>query len=122
MVAPYALVVEDDPDVAFIFQRALQDAGYQADVVATGHKAQARLVFTTPDLILLDMHLLRLSGRVVLRQIRGQRRLDGVRVIVATGETLTGEEYRGEADYVLVKPVGYEKVRELAESLLPLAI
>lgn len=122
MAPPYALVVEDDPEAAFIFQQALQDAGYQTDVVATGHKAQARLVFTTPDLILLDMHLPRLSGTVVLRQLHGQRRLEQVRVIVATGDDQSGKQYAGKADYVLVKPVGYEQLRELAASLMPTAV
>lgn len=122
MAAPYALVVEDDPEVAFIFKQALQDAGFQADIVETGHRAQARLVFTTPDLILLDMHLPRLSGKVVLRQLRGQRRLDHVRVVIATGDEGAARQYQHLADKVLVKPVGYEQVRELAASLLPAAV
>lgn len=100
----------------------MQDAGYQADVVVSGHKAQARLVFTTPDLILLDLYLRRLSGDVLLRQIRGQRRLDRARVIVTTGDDQPAEEVTEEADYVLVKPVGYEQVRELAASLLPITV
>lgn len=121
MAAPYALVVEDDPEAAFIFKQALEDAGFQADIVDTGHRAQARLVFTTPDLILLDMHLPRLSGKVVLRQLRGQRRLDNVRIIIATGDERAARQYAGWADQVLVKPVGYEQVRALASSLLPAA-
>lgn len=122
MTAPYALVVEDDPEVAFIFKQALEDAGFYADIVETGHRAQARLVFTTPDLILLDMHLPRLSGKVVLRQLRGQRRLDNVRVVIATGDESAARQYAELADQVLIKPIGYEQVRALAVSLLPTTV
>ncbi|MGH2581763.1 MAG: response regulator [Anaerolineales bacterium] len=86
MALPYALVVEDDPLVAELFQRALQDAGYQADVLENGHRAQAQLVFTTPDLIVIDLLMPTMSGGVLLRQIRGQQRLWHTRVIIATGD------------------------------------
>lgn len=122
MAPPYALVVEGDPEAATLFRRALQDAGFQADVVANGHKAQARLVFTTPDLIIMDMVLPRISGSVLLRQIRGQRRLDRARLIVTMAEDQVNDEVAGEADYVLVKPVGYDQVHELAAALVPTAV
>ncbi len=117
-LAPYALVVEDDRDVAHIFSQALQDAGYQTEVVATGHKAQARLAFNNPDLIVLELHLPQISGEVVLRQLRGQRRLHRAHVVVATGDAQAAQGYGEFADQVLVKPVGYEQVRQLAESLI----
>jgi len=117
-LGPYALVVEDDREVAHIFEQALRDAGYQTEVVATGQKAQARLAFINPDLIVVDMHLPQVSGDVVLRQLRGQRRLHRAHVVVATGDAQVAQDYGQFADQVLVKPVGYEQVRKLAESLI----
>lgn len=122
MGAPFALVVDDDPAVAQLFQKALQDAGYQAEIMENGHKAQARLVFTTPDLILLDLHLPSLSGEVILRQIRGQQRLGRTRVVVTTGDGDAASRFGSQADRVLVKPVGYEQVRKLAESYLTVSV
>lgn len=116
--APYALVVEDDHDAAYIFRQALQDAGFHTEVVANGHKAQARLAFNNPDLIVLDLHLPQVSGDVVLRQLRGQRRLARAHVVVATGDAGAAQHYGEFADQVLVKPVGYTQVRQLAESLI----
>lgn len=115
--APFALVVEDDPEVAFIYQQALRDAGYQAETVATVHKAQARLVFTNPDLIVVDMHLPQVSGDVVLRQLRGRQRLHRTHVVVATGDEEAAAAYEQFADQVLLKPVGYEQMRRVAENL-----
>lgn len=118
MANPYALVVEDEPLVAELFQRALQDAGYQAEIMDNGHKAQAQLVFSNPEIVLLDMNLPSISGSVLLRQIRAQRRLSGTHVVVVTGDKESAKLLAGEADQVLVKPVGYEQVREVAERYL----
>lgn len=113
MSAPYALVVDDDQAVAEIFQRALQDCGYLAEVMDNGHKAQAQLVFTTPDLVLLDLHIPNLSGDVILRQLRGHLRFANTRVVIATGDAGAIPRFSGLADQVLLKPVGYEQVRQL---------
>ena len=118
MANPYALVVEDEPLVAELFKRALQDAGYQAEIMDNGHKAQAQLVFSNPEIVLLDMNLPSISGSVLLRQIRAQRRLSGTHVVVVTGDKESAKLLAGEADQVLVKPVGYEQVREVAERYL----
>jgi DNA-binding response OmpR family regulator len=118
MTTPYALVVEDEPLVAKLFQRALQDAGYQAEIMDNGHRAQAQLVFTSPQIVLLDMNLPSISGSVLLRQIRAQSRLSSTHVVVVTGDKQAAGELSREADQVLVKPVGYEQVREVAERYL----
>jgi chemosensory pili system protein ChpA (sensor histidine kinase/response regulator) len=122
MAAPYAMVIEDDPRVAELFQRALQDAGYQAEIMENGHKAQARLVFTTPDLIVLDMHLPSLEGTVLLRQIRGQQRFKNVHIVVATGDQHAAASYAEQVDHVLLKPIGYEQLRSIAENYLSVEV
>lgn len=122
MDKPYALVVDDDQAVAELFQRALQDAGFQTEILENGHKAQACLVFKTPDLIVLDLHLPSLSGEIILRQIRGQQRLGHTRVLVTTGDRVAAERFAGLADEVLVKPVGYEQVRQTAEKYLSVSV
>lgn len=115
MSIPFALIIDDDRSVADVFQHALQDAGYQAEIMDNGHKAQARLMFTTPDLILLDLHIPNLSGEIILRQIRGQQRLGHTRVVITSGDASAIQSFEGLADAVLLKPVGYEQLRRLAE-------
>ncbi|MBX3047459.1 MAG: response regulator [Anaerolineales bacterium] len=122
MSAPYALVVDDDQAVAEIFQRALQDCGYRADVMEGGHKAQAQLVFTTPDLVLLDLHIPNLSGDIILRQLRGQLRFANTRVVITTGDASAVARFAGLADQVLLKPIGYEQMRELAQHYLSVSV
>ena len=119
MTAPFALVIEDDADAAQIFKTALQDAGFVTEVFSNGHEAQARLVFTTPELILLDIHLPSLSGEVLLRQLRGRKRLANVAVLIITGDPEAVERYQSEGYQALLKPVGYEALRTIAEQLIP---
>jgi DNA-binding response OmpR family regulator len=122
MVMPYAMIVEDDPQVAELFQLALRDAGYNAEIMDNGHKAQANLMFTSPDLVLLDLHLPSLDGAVLLRQIRSQLRLVHTRVILVSGDSQMAERYAGQADKTLLKPIGYEQVRRAAEELVPISV
>lgn len=122
MSAPYALVVDDDQAVAEIFQRALVDCGYVADVMDSGHKAQAQLVFTTPDLVLLDLHIPNLSGDIILRQLRGQLRFANTRVVITTGDASAVSRFAGLADEVLLKPIGYEQMRQLAQKYLSVSV
>lgn len=122
MGTPYAMVVEDDPQVASLFQKALQDAGYRAEIMDNGHKAQAKLVFNTPDLVLLDLHLPSLDGGILIRQIRTQTRLVHTRVVLVTGDGALAQRYLEYSDATLVKPVGYEQLRRVAEELIPISI
>lgn len=118
LTAPFALVIEDDAHASQMFQTALQDAGYVTEVFSNGYEAQARLVFTAPELILLDIHLPGLSGEVLLRQLRGRNRLANVAVLIVTGDPKAAERYQFEGYQALLKPVGYEAIRTIAEQLL----
>ncbi len=90
------LLVEDNPADIKITQRALResDVGVDLVVMRDGEEAVDYLLrrgahaadpdWRSPDLILLDLNLPRLSGREVLAQIRSQRALAIVPVVVLT--------------------------------------
>lgn len=120
MASPYALVVEDDPQLADLFKIALQDAGYQTEILDNGHKAQVSLMFTAPDLVLMDLHLPSLDGGVLLRQIRSQARLVHTRVMLVTGDENGARRLTDQVDSLLFKPVGYQQVHQVARDLMPL--
>ncbi len=96
MIRPYALIIEHRPELARRLAHQLDALGYQTQVVATGHEAQARLNFTNPDLVLLDASLPTLPAPVVLRQINGQPRLAHTRVVLLVEDPalrMDGVEY-----------------------------
>ena len=116
---PLALIIEDDPDLATIFAKALQAAEFEAEIIRDGQTARARLADTQPAVVVLDMHLPHVSGEAILRQIRADARLAKTRIIVATADALMGEKFQEDADLILLKPISFGQMRDLAKRLRP---
>jgi two-component system, OmpR family, response regulator len=66
------LIVEDDSMLADALAGALGDAGYAADVLASGEDADRALATETFDLAILDIGLPQLDGFEVLRRLRAR--------------------------------------------------
>ncbi len=113
-----ALVVEDDSYLSDVFSKAVQKAGYAVEVVTNGKVARERLAAVAPAVVILDLHLPEVSGTDLLMEIRADERLTKTRVIVATGDPYLANNLRPMADLVLIKPVGYVQLRDLAKHLL----
>ena len=56
-MSPTALIIEDDEDMGTIFAAAMQQAGYETEVIADGRAALSRLQEIVPDMVVLDLHL-----------------------------------------------------------------
>jgi CheY-like chemotaxis protein len=90
------LLVEDNPAEVLITQRALRESAFQVEltVVRDGQEAMDYLLHQgtfastpparSPDLVLLDLNLPRLSGREVMVQIRAAPQLRKLPVVVLT--------------------------------------
>ena len=101
------LVVEDDPTIAEPLRTGLRREGFEVALVGTG---AAALAADECDLVLLDLGLPDLDGRVVCRWLRER---SGVPIIVVTAR---GDEIDrvillelGADDYV-VKPFGFREL------------
>jgi CheY-like chemotaxis protein len=110
------LIVEDDQDVAELYDRVLQAGGYATEITRTGEAALARLAVTVPHLVLLDLNLPpHVSGIDVLHHIRADPRLSSTRVIVITGHLDLADSVRDQADRLLLKPVDVNQLSEVVE-------
>lgn len=114
-----ALVIEDDQDAAAIFAEALQEAELKPEIIRDGQAALERLAEVTPVLIALDLHLPHVLGRDILRHIRADTGLSDTKIIIISADPLMADSLREEADLVLIKPVSYRQVRDLAARLHP---
>ncbi len=121
MSNPIAWIVEDDDDLANIFAEALQAARYDTDIIRTGDRAMARLKTGMPDVVVLDLHLPGESGMEILKQIRADAHLARTRVIVASADPVMAESLNDQADLVLIKPISFSQLRDLANRLNPQA-
>ena len=103
---PLAFIVEDDEDASVIFSGALQEAGFECEIIRTGDKALTWLAEMVPAMVVLDLGLPGVSGAEILRQIRADARLAKIHVIVATAYPDLAADLQEEADMVLFKPIG----------------
>jgi len=112
-----AYVIEDEVQLAMIYVKALEQAGYKTLSIHNGQEAFDRLnaLNSGPDLIVLDLNLPLLSGKDILRFIRRDARFIRTRVILATADpaAVIGE-IEAKSDIVLLKPIGFTQLRELA--------
>ena len=117
MSTPFALVVEDDIDLSTIFAEALKAAGFRVQVIRDGQKAAEQLTSVAPDVVVLDLHLPQVSGEELLDRIRTDERLVATRVVVTTADARMAEMLHEKADLVLVKPISFTQLRDLAKRL-----
>ncbi len=118
---PEALIVEDDPTQAEIFTMALEQAGYVVTHLADGAEAVTYLDAHTPAIVVLDLNLPHVAGAEILHHLRQQPHLVHTRVMLATANPRMAEEIAEESDLVLLKPVSFSQLRELARRLRPTA-
>ena len=116
---PLAYIVEDYRDTVTIFQGALEMAGYEVEAAYDGAVAQKRLTEIVPTLIVLDLHIPSVPGDIILRQIRADERLKETRVFLATADANMASQLRDDAELVLLKPIGFSQLKELAERFRP---
>jgi CheY-like chemotaxis protein len=115
---PFALVVEDNEDQADIMAKALEVAGFEVEIIASGTQALARLEAVVPDLVILDLNLPGISGTGVLLQIRADPRLAEISVIVVTVEPQAADTVKHLANLVLDKPVDFMNLYNLAACMV----
>jgi CheY-like chemotaxis protein len=126
------LLVEDDPDDVTLTQRAFEEAGFvnPLHVVSDGEQAIAylggdgayadRRRHPFPILVLLDLKLRRVSGFEVLAWLRAAPGLRRVPVVVLTSSRQSPDidrAYDEGANSYLVKPVGFERLLGLVQTL-----
>ena len=105
------LVVEDDPRVARLVERALSEAGHRAETAPDGADGLTRAQTGAFDVVVLDVMLPELDGLTVCRTMRQQ----GVRtpVLLLTARDAIPDRVRGldaGADDYLVKPFALEEL------------
>ncbi|MCX5771743.1 MAG: response regulator [Candidatus Hydrogenedentes bacterium] len=118
------LLVEDNPGDARLTVEALKEAKVSNGlyIVEDGiqameflHKEGEYVDAPTPDLILLDLNLPRMSGQEVLAEIKEDPVLHSIPVIVLTtsqAEKDVLEAYDLHANCYVVKPVNFEQFLE----------
>lgn len=117
MNKPLALIIEDEFDLATIFSEALKAGGFITRVIGDGAEALEELKATTPDVLILDLHLPHVSGKEILAHVRADSRFAETKVLVATADAHMGDMLDAQADLVLLKPISFMQLQILAKRL-----
>ena len=112
-----ALIIEDDADLAIIFAEAIKAAGFETQIIRDGRIALTQIVTSAPSIVVLDLHLPNVSGATILDKIRTDARLTQTLVIVTTADARLADMLQTKADLVLVKPISFGQLRDLARRL-----
>jgi len=116
---PIGLVIEDNPDQNLVFTMALNKAGFSTESIYNGTDAQRRLKEIVPQIIILDLHMPDVDGNIILAQIRSDKRLSRVNVVLATADAVFADALQAEAELVLLKPVSFSQLSDLASRFNP---
>jgi two-component system cell cycle response regulator DivK len=114
---PLVLIVDDNEQNAKLARDVLRAAGFRTIEAVTGAEAIARAAADRPNLVLMDIRLPDIDGAAVARQLKGDPRTAGIRVVALTalasqeaGEWLADAGFDG----YLEKPI---RVREFPDEV-----
>ena len=104
---PFVLIVEDEDALSTLLEYNFEKEGFETDVAADGEEALLLAAERTPDLIVLDWMLPKLSGVEVCRRLRRRKETAKTPVIMLTArgdetDRITGLDF-GADDY-MIKP------------------
>ena len=119
MSLPLALILEDDPKLAELYETVLEQCRYETRIIESGREAQQSLNSIVPSLILLDIHLPYVSGMEILEQIQTNDNFSATTVIVMTADLYTVKELTGQIEHVLLKSHGIARLRDIATRVHP---
>jgi CheY-like chemotaxis protein len=112
------LIVDDDADDVELFCEAVNEIEPDAECItaANGEDALKKLlnIKHLPDFIFLDLNMPRMDGRQCLDELRKDKRLKKIPVIIySTSSTQrdTDETSKLGATYFLTKPTSFQKLK-----------
>jgi CheY-like chemotaxis protein len=122
------LVVDDEPNVRTYLAQILRDAGFQVVTASDGDEALALIRQHPPDFISLDLVMPRKSGRRLLYELRKDRHLAQIPVLIVTAhaqddlgqpdmdDLMQGKVLSGTGVYLEkpVKPLDYVRIVQSA--------
>jgi sigma-B regulation protein RsbU (phosphoserine phosphatase) len=106
------LIADDNLDMIYLIKKGFEGRGYNIVEAHDGDEAFRKIMKEKPDLVLLDLKMPRRHGLDVLREIRGNKELKDIPVIVLTVVSDTDEKIaaleEGANDFLLKPPLTSE--------------
>ena len=115
------LIADDEPNIVLSLEYLLQRAGYRVVVARDGQEALDLVERESPDLVLLDVMLPKVSGFEVCQRLRDSRAHAATRVVMLTAKGRDVEVRKGVAlgaDAYVTKPFSTQELLALVRDQL----
>jgi DNA-binding response OmpR family regulator len=115
------LIVDDEPNIVVPLEFLMRREGYEVATAADGEAALRAVAERTPDLVILDVMLPRMSGFEVCRSLRADPRLSALRILMLSAKGREAEIEKGlglGADAYVTKPFSTRELVARVRALL----
>lgn len=115
----HVLIVEDDEAMSVALRDGFEYEGYSVSVAKDGEAGLELATTATPDLILLDVMLPKMTGLDICKQLRGNGSAVPIIMLTARGQEI--DKVLGlklGADDYITKPFGFMELLARAEAVL----
>jgi excisionase family DNA binding protein len=82
---PKLLIVDDETNVLSALRRLLRSSEFQIETANDGFEAGRKIEIFKPDILLMDLNMPGISGKEVLKQIKGNPATQHIQVIILSG-------------------------------------
>lgn len=116
------LIVDDDPIVVLTLSRVFEKlGGYQISCAMDGEEALQETAGSSFDLIILDLHLPKVTGEEVCKQLKRSKKTENIPIIMVSGKCCDVDRIIGRvigADYYMPKPFDISELLKAANDIL----
>jgi DNA-binding response OmpR family regulator len=115
------LVADDDKDILALVAFRLERSGYEVVTAVDGEEALRLARERTPDLVVLDVMMPKLTGYDVTRELRADEATSRIPVILLTARVQEADVARGfeaGADDYVKKPFSPQELRARVQAIL----
>lgn len=116
------LVTDDDPQVLLLMTEVLKEAGYEVLQASSGKECLEAVKAHHPGIVLLDVMLPDTTGIELCRQIKADKSLQGIFVILLSGVRVSSEHQvdglEAGADGYILKPISNKELLARVQSMV----
>lgn len=118
MPRPYIIILEDDPNLGLIYQKSLENAGYETRLDKDGSAFLQWVQQRKPDLLILDIHTPFAWGPDVIATLKENASTRDIPRLVTTADVIVANRLKAAGERVLIKPVSVGRLLDNVRALV----
>jgi DNA-binding response OmpR family regulator len=119
-MAKKIVIVDDDSVIVQGMKIAFELSGYEVECMVTGKRSKDQIIKSKPDVIFLDVMLDGIDGRDIAREIKADKRISQIPLIViSASHDIKDEVLECGADAFMPKPFSVAELIEKIEDFTP---